>query len=110
LRGVVQEVEPGLPEGVYMGFHGPEFETPAEIRAAAAWGADLCGMSTVLEAIAAAHLGLDVLGLSLVTNRAAGLGEGEARLDLDAVMAVAAASGSYIGDLLRRIIERLCET
>jgi purine-nucleoside phosphorylase len=52
---------------------GPQFETPAEIRALAAMGADLVGMSTVLEAIAAAHLGAEVAGVSLVTNPAAGL-------------------------------------
>jgi len=105
LRAIVHDVEPGLPEGVYMGFHGPEFETPAEIRAAAAWGADLAGMSTVLEAIAASHLGLDVLGLSLATNLAAGMGEG--RLDGDHVIAVARANAPYVGGLLRRVIERL---
>jgi purine-nucleoside phosphorylase len=105
LRALVHEIEPGLPEGVYMGFHGPEFETPAEIRAAASWGADLVGMSTVLEAIAASHLGLDVLGLSLATNLAAGMGEG--RLDGDHVIAVAKANAPYVGELLHRIIQRL---
>ena len=105
LRALVHEIEPGLSEGVYMGFHGPEFETPSEIRAAASWGADLVGMSTVLEAIAASHLGLDVLGLSLATNLAAGMGEG--RLDGDHVIAVAKANAPYVGGLLHRIIERL---
>jgi purine-nucleoside phosphorylase len=105
LRALALEVEPGLAEGVYIGFQGPEFETPAEIRAARVLGADLCGMSTVLEAIAAAHLGLGVLGLSLVTNRAAGLGE--ERLSLEHVLAVAEASGSYAADVLCRVITRL---
>ena len=36
-------------------------------------GADLVGMSTVLEAIAARAEGLEVFGLSLVTNLAAGI-------------------------------------
>jgi purine-nucleoside phosphorylase len=108
LRELVQAVEPGLPEGVYVGFHGPEFETPAEIRAARVWGGDLVGMSTVLEAIAASHLGLDVLGLSLATNLAAGMGP--ERLDGDHVLAVAREHAPYVGDLLRRILERLCAT
>ena len=60
---------------MYVGFHGPEFETPAEIRMAGTVGGDLVGMSTVLEAIAARHLGLDVLGVSLATNLAAGISD-----------------------------------
>ena len=62
-----------LAEGVYIGVPGPSFETPAEIRAFRAWGADLVGMSTVVETIAARQIGLEVLGLSCVTNMAAGV-------------------------------------
>jgi purine-nucleoside phosphorylase len=62
-----------LREGVYAALRGPSFETPAEIRYLRAIGADLVGMSTVLETIAARHAGLDVLGISCVTNMAAGV-------------------------------------
>jgi purine-nucleoside phosphorylase len=62
-----------LPEGVYLGLTGPSFETPAEIRAFRALGADLVGMSTVHEVIAARHVGMEVLGFSSVTNMAAGV-------------------------------------
>ena len=54
-------------------FPGPQYETPAEVRMAGILGADLVGMSTVLEAIAAHAEGCEVLGLSLVTNLAAGI-------------------------------------
>ena len=67
---VCRTIEPSLPEGVYVGYWGPNYETPAEIRAFRVLGGDLVGMSTVLEAIAARR-GRRVLGLSLVTNRAA---------------------------------------
>lgn len=62
-----------LQEGVYMYFPGPQYETPAEIRAARVLGADAAGMSTVPEAITAAHCGMDVLGFTLCTNMAAGV-------------------------------------
>ncbi len=52
---------------------GPQYETPAEIRAARILGADAVGMSTVPEVIAASHCGLPVLGFTLITNMAAGI-------------------------------------
>jgi purine-nucleoside phosphorylase len=73
LRDLARTVEPALPEGVYVQFHGPQFETPAEVRMAGILGADLVGMSTTLETIAAREAGLEVLGISLVTNLAAGI-------------------------------------
>lgn len=62
-----------LKEGVYMGYSGPTYETPAEIRMSRTMGADAVGMSTVPEVIVAAHSGLKVLGISCITNLAAGM-------------------------------------
>ena len=62
-----------LREGVYNFFHGPQYETPAEIRALRVLGADAAGMSTVPEAIVANHCGMEVLGFSLLSNMAAGI-------------------------------------
>ena len=61
-----------LREGVYAYMAGPQFETPAEIRALGVLGADAVGMSTVPEAIMAAWCGLPLLGISCITNLAAG--------------------------------------
>lgn len=60
-------------EGVYFFMPGPQFETPAEIRAIRLLGGDVVGMSTVTEALTAAHCGLPVLAMSVVTNMAAGV-------------------------------------
>ena len=60
-------------EGVHFFFPGPQFETPAEVRAARILGGDAVGMSTVTETLTAGHCGMPVLGLSLMTNMAAGV-------------------------------------
>lgn len=79
LRDIIKETakENGisLQEGVYIQFTGPSFESPAEIKMAAALGADAVGMSTAVEAIAANHMGMKVCGISCVCNLAAGLSE-----------------------------------
>jgi purine-nucleoside phosphorylase len=64
-----------LKQGVYAMLSGPSYETPAEIRAMRALGADAIGMSTVPEVIAAAHMGVKVAGISCITNLAAGIGD-----------------------------------
>lgn len=72
-RKVARHLSVTLREGVYMYFPGPQYETPAEIRAARLLGADAVGMSTVPEAIVARHCGMNVLGFTLCTNMAAGV-------------------------------------
>lgn len=72
-RKCAQETGIKLFEGVYIYAKGPQYETPAEIRAFAALGADAVGMSTVGEVIAARHCGMNVIGISCITNMAAGI-------------------------------------
>lgn len=62
-----------LNEGVYLQTSGPNFESPAEIRAFAALGADVVGMSTACEAVAANHMGMKICGISCISNLAAGI-------------------------------------
>lgn len=72
-RSCAEESGITLREGVYAYMTGPQYETPAEIRALGLLGADAVGMSTVPEVIEAAHCGLRTLCVSCLTNYGAGL-------------------------------------
>jgi purine-nucleoside phosphorylase len=102
LRALARQADPGLAEGVYAAMPGPHYETPAEIRMLATVGADLVGMSTVLEAIAARHLGAEVLAISLVSNLAAGLAS--SGLDHAEVVAAGQAAAGRMGSLLAGLL------
>ncbi|MGL5859386.1 MAG: purine-nucleoside phosphorylase [Angustibacter sp.] len=104
LRALCREVQPDLPEGVYVQFRGPHYETPAEVRMAGILGGHLVGMSTALEAIAAREAGMEVLGISLVTNPAAGLG---GPLDHSEVLATGQTAAQRCGQLLAEAVGRL---
>ena len=72
-RQTAQEQGLTLREGVYFYCYGPQYETPAEVRAARILGGDAVGMSTAPEVIVAAHCGMEVLGFTLLSNMAAGI-------------------------------------
>ncbi len=97
----------GIPlrQGVYMFFPGPQYETPAEVRAARLLGADAVGMSTVPEAITAAHCGMDVLGFTLCTNMAAGVLDQP--LSGEEVIAAGQAAGPQFSALVKACLARL---
>jgi purine-nucleoside phosphorylase len=105
LRALCTQIEPTLPEGVYVQFRGPMYETPAEIGMVRAIGGTLVGMSTALEAIVSRSLGMEVLGLSLVTNLAAGM-TGEP-LNHEEVLEAGKAAATRMGSLLSRVIRGL---
>jgi purine-nucleoside phosphorylase len=97
----------GLPvaHGVYISVNGPSYETPAEVRAFRALGADAVGMSTVPEALAARHMGLEVLGISCITNMAAGLAPGPLTQD-DVIEAASRVRAEFVA-LVEGILSRL---
>ncbi len=72
-RKAAAELGIELREGVYFYCYGPQYETPAEIRAARILGGDAVGMSTAPEVIVAGHCGMQVLGFTLLSNMAAGI-------------------------------------
>lgn len=109
LRALARERSSGgLAEGVYAGFLGPTYETPAEVRMAEAMGADLVGMSTVPEVIAARYLGVEVLGVSMVTNMAAGILDGA--LSHDEVVQTARRVIPTLAGLLEAVLAALGAT
>jgi purine-nucleoside phosphorylase len=87
-----------LPHGVYASLTGPCYETPAEIRAMASWGADAVGMSTAQEVETAVELGMECAAVSCITNKAAGLSEGP--LDHKEVLAIAATQTGRLAQLI----------
>ena len=105
LRKIAKEIDPTLDEGVYVQFHGPQYETPAEVQMALKIGGDLVGMSTAIEAIAAREAQAEVLGISMVTNPGAGLTS--EHLNHEEVLAAGLAAAARMGDLLKKVIEKL---
>ncbi|MEI8092873.1 MAG: purine-nucleoside phosphorylase [Spirochaetales bacterium] len=94
-----------LAEGVYMGFTGPCYETPAEVRMAGLLGASLVGMSTVPEAITARSCGLDLAAISVCTNLAAGISATE--LDHQEVMENGRKAEGALTTLLTTLVQDL---
>jgi purine-nucleoside phosphorylase len=105
LRELAHQVDPTLPEGVYVQFRGPQYETPAEVKMAKILGGDLVGMSTTLETIAAREAGLEVLGISLVTNLGAGISP--TPLEHSEVIEAGKAAEPRLRSLLGGLLERL---
>jgi purine-nucleoside phosphorylase len=100
LRAVARRLDPALVEGVYAQLTGPSIQTVAETEMLRTIGADLVGMSTVIEAIAAREAGLELFGLSAVTTRE---GSGE-ELDPHDVVAIAEGTAARSAQLLADVV------
>ena len=105
LQQVEHERGRDLLAGVYAAVTGPCYETPAEIRALKAMGADAVGMSTAFEAETAVGLGVEVAAISCITNKAAGLAAG--KLDHQEVLSNASKPAERISEILETILPRL---
>lgn len=92
-------------EGVYYFTTGPQFETPAEIRAIQILGGDSVGMSTVTEAITAAHCSMNLLGFSVISNMAAGVKNAALTTEEvdDVTEAIAEPFSRYIADVIEHL-------
>ncbi len=99
---IAEELGIALSVGVYAGLAGPSYETPAEVGMLRSLGADMVGMSTVLEVIAARHMGVRCACLSLISNPAAGVTD--EILDHADVIARGKQAGGKIARLLARLL------
>lgn len=97
----------GIPihEGVYGGLLGPSFETAAEIRMLSVVGADVVGMSTVMEVIAARQLGMRVLTIGFVSNMAAGVTAEP--IENEDVLALAATAEVRYAEILTGVLQEI---
>lgn len=105
LRTLARSIDPSLPQGVYVQFRGPHYETPAEVQMAKIIGGDLVGMSTTLESIAAREVGMEILGLSLMTNLAAGISPNP--LSHEEVIEIGQEAAPRIAKLLAEIVQKM---
>lgn len=92
-------------DGVYAYTSGPCYETPAEIQAYKAQGADVVGMSTVPEAVFARACGFKTAGVSLVANLAAGISRRP--LSHSDVVAAAEAAKPQMATIIDDFIEKM---
>ena len=107
LQMAANSLDLALPEGVYACVTGPNYETPAEVRALNAIGADAVGMSTVHEAKTAAALGMEVAAISCVANLAAGISP--TPLSHAEVLTNVCAVAEKLGKLLRAMWKELAQ-
>lgn len=105
LQAVARRFDICVSHGTYAAVIGPNYETPAEIRAFRALGADAVGMSTAREAREAFELGLECLAISCITNRAAGLSP--TRLSHEEVLLHSQQQAARLGDLLEGLLPAL---
>jgi len=104
-RVVANKLGIDIKEGIYAFSKGPQYETPAEIKALERLGGDAVGMSTVPEAITAVHGNMKVLGISCITNMAAGIIDN--KLDHKEVIETANKIRQNFKNLIKEIIAQL---
>ncbi|MBM3465253.1 MAG: purine-nucleoside phosphorylase [Armatimonadetes bacterium] len=104
-RHAASEENITLHQGVFGGWMGPAFETPAEIRMMRTLGCDTVGMSMIAENLIARHCDLRVLGISAITNLACGLSD--VKLSHEHTLAMAKKGDGNLTRLIARIVRNL---
>jgi purine-nucleoside phosphorylase len=96
-----------LRQGVYVSLSGPAFETPAEVRALRAWGADAVGMSTAPEVLVASHAGMRVLGFSTITNKSIDTTEAALEISHEEVLRLGRQIVPRLATIIRTVLRAL---
>jgi len=101
-KAIAADLDIKVQDGIYMGLHGPTFETLAEYRMVKTLGADCVGMSTVPEVIVARHMDLETFGISVITD----MGNEEAidTISHAEVLEAAEKAEPYIRKLIKELI------
>lgn len=86
------------PSAVYVGYDGPRYETPAEVKALGQLGGDVVGMTASTEAVLMREAGVDYGCLAIVTNLGSGLAS--EHLSHDEVVNVMESLGGQIAEAL----------
>jgi purine-nucleoside phosphorylase len=105
LARAAHDINLDMHRGTYAAVTGPCYETPAEIKALLACGADAVGMSTACEVQAGVEAGLECAAISCITNRAAGLSNGP--IHHQEVLSNAAAAADKMATLLEAFMRLL---
>jgi len=105
LIAIANNIDQKIYEGVYCMYSGPNFETPAEIKASIILGVNAVGMSTVPEVLVANHCSLPVNAISIITNLAAGISKN--KLSHQETLENAGMAEKNILKLIKRFISRI---
>ena len=92
--------------GCYIAIEGPQFSTRAESRMFQSWGADVIGMTAMPEARLAREAELPYALLAMVTDFDCWR-EGEAAVEVGAVLQVMRANAARARDAVRRLVAAL---
>ncbi|MDO5036634.1 MAG: purine nucleoside phosphorylase I, inosine and guanosine-specific [Porphyromonas sp.] len=105
-KEVGQDLGINLEEGVYVGWTGPSYETPAECNYLRTIGGNAIGMSTVPEVIVARHASMRVFGVSVITNENYHFSDDYVN-DGDDVIVQADAASEYMSKIFSGLIRTL---
>lgn len=103
---IAKEKKIEVNSGVYVQASGPQYESPAEMRAFKILGGDAVGMSTACECIAALQLKMKIVAISCITNYESGLDLTDEELSHEQVQLIANKCARDMEILLKELVKR----